>query len=412
MSYIPLTSKKKVINAVLIALSFIPLLLLMLAPDLHAKPSDNLNRLLSKNDAVLVIDGNDNTLFSKNADNMLIPASTLKIFTSLSAIHILGRDFRFQTEFYLDEQQNLIIKGYGDPLLISETIPQIVEQIKNQVNHINDIVLDDSYFQTPIFVPGANNNSTQPYDAPNGAISVNFNTIFFKQDSNGIYISAEPQTPLLPFVLRRIQSSSLKKGRIILLSEKDEFTLYAGHLFSHFFSQNGIETKGVIRLGRVKKEDTLILNHSSMFSFFNIISGMMRYSNNFIANQLLLTMGAKTYGPPGTLEKGIQAAQSYAESQFNIKNFQIVEGSGLSRQNRISAAMMAKILKAFEPYHVLLRQDKNEYYKTGTLNGIHTRAGYLKGDKGELIRFVVLVNTKGKSTRDIMKNIHQLVLSP
>ncbi len=404
--------KHNVTIIVLIVLSFISLFLFTLAPDLQAKPSDNLNHLLSKNDAAIVIDENDNTLFSQNAGNMLIPASTLKILTSLTAIHILGRDFRFQTEFYMDKQQNLIIKGYGDPLLISETMPKIVDQIGKQVKYINDIVLDDSYFNKPIIVPGAANNSIQPYDAPNGAISTNFNTVSFKQDPNGNYISAEPQTPLLPFVLKRIQASSLKKGRIILFNTKDEFTLYAGHLFSYFFNHNGIESKGVIRIGKVKDEDTLILKHSSMFSLFNIISGMMRYSNNFIANQLLLTMGAKIYGPPGTVDKGIRAVQSYAASELNIKGLQLVEGSGLSRQNRMSASMLVKTLKAFESYHLLLRQDKNEYYKTGTLNGIHTRAGYLRGDNGALIRFVVFVNTKGKSTRDIMKNIHQLVLSP
>ena len=88
----------------------------------YAGNLDVLHNLTGNTDAVLVSDSHGRTLFSKNADHRLVPASTLKILTALAALHYLGPDHRFITEFYMDHNNNLFVKGYGDPLLISEVI--------------------------------------------------------------------------------------------------------------------------------------------------------------------------------------------------------------------------------------------------------------------------------------------------
>ena len=72
---------------------------------------------------------------------------------------------------------------------------------------------------------------------------------------------------------------------------------------------------------------------------------------------------------------------------------------------------MEKILKTFEPYRSLMRHEGREFYKTGTLSGIHTRAGYIENAKGQLYRFAVLINTPGKSTRRIMHKLYSFVES-
>ena len=87
----------------------------------------------------------------------------------------------------------------------------------------------------------------------------------------------------------------------------------------------------------------------------------------------------------------------------------IVEGSGISRQNRVSALQMIGILQAFEPNFLLLRQKGRDFYKTGTLHGIHTRAGYIASKNGGSYRYVVMVNTGGKSTQPIMHQLLQLL---
>jgi D-alanyl-D-alanine carboxypeptidase/D-alanyl-D-alanine-endopeptidase (penicillin-binding protein 4) len=321
------------------------------------------------------------------------------------AFHYLGPEYKFSTEFYQDQDSNLKVKGYGDPLLVSETLMEIVSKLILSLDDdsklINDLVLDDSYFKAPVLIPGVA-SSYEPYDAPNGALCVNFNTVNFRRDKTGAYVTAEPQTPLLPFVLPRITASTMDRGRIILSRRKNEMTFYAGHLFLYFLKKQGVKLNGKIRMGRIKKCDNLIFRYPSRFSLTQIVSMLLEYSNNFIANQLLISAGAKAYGPPGTLEKGIRAALTYAKNTLEIDKVTIVEGSGISRRNRISAKSLYKILNAFKPYHFLMRRWDNSFYKTGTLKGIHTIAGYIENSKGGLYYFVVLLNTPGKSTKPIM----------
>jgi D-alanyl-D-alanine carboxypeptidase/D-alanyl-D-alanine-endopeptidase (penicillin-binding protein 4) len=373
---------------------------------LYAEKLADLNPFIGDRDAILVADPQGRIVFSKNADIQLVPASTLKIFTALVALHYLGPDYRFVTEFYQDHNSNLKVKGYGDPLLISEALAEIARDLTSipdiEFNHINDLVLDDSYFKTPITIPGVN-WSNEPYDAPIGALCVNFNTVNFKRNPNGIFVSAEAQTPLLPFVQERIDASQLNHGRILFSSQRSENTLYSGHLLLYFLKKEAIQFSGRIKTGKVQKDnDKLICRYVSSFSLMQVISKLFEYSNNFMANQLLITCGAKAYGPPGTLEKGVQAASAYAKNILKIDNIRFVEGSGISRKNRMSAVSFYKILKVFAPYHFLMHRMGKAFYKTGTLKGIHTRAGYIENKEGSLYSFVVLVNTPGKSPKPIM----------
>jgi D-alanyl-D-alanine carboxypeptidase/D-alanyl-D-alanine-endopeptidase (penicillin-binding protein 4) len=87
---------------------------------------------------------------------------------------------------------------------------------------------------------------------------------------------------------------------------------------------------------------------------------------------------------------------------LKINNFKIVEGSGISRENKISAHNLHIVLEAFAPHYNLMRREGRAFYKTGTLSGISTRAGYIENSKGGLYRFVVLINTPGKSADPIL----------
>jgi D-alanyl-D-alanine carboxypeptidase/D-alanyl-D-alanine-endopeptidase (penicillin-binding protein 4) len=382
--------------------------------NLHAENIDSVTNLIGDQDAILVADHQGRMIVSKNADKKLIPASTLKILTSLVSMHYLGPDYRFTTEFYLDNDSNLKIKGYGDPLLTSEILEEISKALDSRLDaehkNVKDIVLDDSYFKQPIIIPGIS-SSLQPYDAPNGALCANFNTVYFKRLENGKYVSAEEQTPLLPFALRKAIKSKLTMGRVVLSHKESENALYFGYLFKYFLEKQGIKFNGSIRLGSVNKENNrLVFKYVSDFSIKKIISKLLEHSNNFIANQLLIATGAKLYGPPGTLDKGVLAAKNYAENILNLKDLSIVEGAGISRKNRISAKSLYKTIEAFIPYHNLMQKKEREFYKTGTLKDINTRAGYIKSNKEELYSFVVMINTPGKTTETIMEMMLKILL--
>jgi D-alanyl-D-alanine carboxypeptidase/D-alanyl-D-alanine-endopeptidase (penicillin-binding protein 4) len=289
----------------------------------HSKPifADQLNsldRLIGNKDAIVVADPKGKILYSKNWNQKLIPASTLKILTALVAIHHLGKDYQYKTEFYLDHQSNLKVKGYGDPLLISEILMRIAKALSPNLKHVKNIVLDDSYFTQPLTIPGIS-ESSEPYDAPNGALCANFNTVNFQRTKKGNYISAEPQTPLLPFAINRIKKSNVYQGRVVLTHKKKEATLYVGHLLAYFLNNEGIRFSGNINIGPVNaSNDKCIYTFISPYTLEEMIVELLEYSNNFMANQLLITAGATVYGPPGSLEKGIQAVRSYGRVELGI----------------------------------------------------------------------------------------------
>ena len=152
------TPKIRLISPVWFPLIFLWLLCIAQLQISYAGNLDDLHNLVGNQDAVLVADSKGGILFSKNADQQLIPASTLKILTALVALDYLGPDHRFVTEFYLDQEDNLIVKGYGDPLLVSEALVQIATVLATRLHsrkkRINDLVLDASYFDDPIVIPG------------------------------------------------------------------------------------------------------------------------------------------------------------------------------------------------------------------------------------------------------------------
>ncbi len=373
----------------------------------QAQTVSRLLSLIQEKDAVLLTDPQGKVLASGNAEKLLVPASTLKILTALVALHYLGEDFRFVTECYSDKDQNLKIKGYGDPLFVSDVMPEFARQVQARIHRYKDLVLDDSAFQQPLQIPGVT-ETTEPYDAPNGAFCANFNTISFQKTSGGKYVSAEPQTPLVPFALSRIRVSGTDSGRIVFSHSQGESVLYAGHLVASFLMQQGMASSGQIRIGRAEEGDRLLIRYVSPYLLTDVISKLMEYSNNFIANQLFITAGIQAYGLPGTIDKGIRASQEFLRKEMQIETLQLAEGSGISRENKLSAMHLDQLLVRFYPYRQLMRRQGNELFKTGTLTGVRTRAGYIEDGKGGSYRFVVMINTSGKTVDPVMEIIRGL----
>ena len=408
-----INGKKQVRAVILAVFFFIPVFLPCPAKG-ASSPLQEIKRLAGPMDAALLADPSGRVIVSVNASERLIPASTLKLLTALTAFHYLGEDYRFKTEFYVRDDGSLVIKGFGDPLLVSEDVQSIAAFLRKHMDFVHHIILDDTYFAKPLIIPGTERDSIQPYDAPCGALSVNFNSFGFRLQEDGSPVSAEPQTPFVDIAREKIISltstAALCSGRIPLSCENNEVPRYAGQVFAFFLAESGIRVTGEIRAGKADPgRDMLVYRHVSSLNLTEIITRLMKSSNNFIANQVFLAAGAKAYGPPATLEKGIRAVKQVAADELKIKGISMVEGSGISRENRLSADNFLKILKAFQLHYHLLRHQDGEYFKTGTLNGIHTRVGYLEGADGRLYPFVALINTPGEKTDSIMKNFKRLI---
>ena len=353
-----------------------------------------LNRLSSK-DSLIVADPDGRILVSKNETIHFIPASTLKLLTSLAALHHLGPDHRFLTEFAVDSKHNLKIRAYGDPLLISEVWREVAGILSKKTCNVNNLLLDTTYFSHPIVIPGRH-RSTNPYDAPVGALCANFNTVFFDRDKKGKIVSAEKQTPLIPYARKKILSLGLKKGRYTFSHDPEDAARYAGELLGYFLKRRGVKFNGKILLGTSNPEDKIILSYRSPFTLEQVLKKMLEFSSNFIANQITIALGARVCAPPGNLPKGVRVLNGYAAKKLGLKNITVVEGSGISRKNRVSALDMLVVLKRFEPYRRLLVRKDNVFFKTGSLRGIRTRAGYIQATDG-IYSFVVYL--KGEDLR-------------
>jgi D-alanyl-D-alanine carboxypeptidase/D-alanyl-D-alanine-endopeptidase (penicillin-binding protein 4) len=364
------------------------------------------NAFADNNIGVLLTDSQGKIIYEQNRNKPYIPASILKILTSLAALETLGEDFRYTTHYSYDHtNRNLYIKGFGDPLLISEVISRFCDDIilKTKAVSIHNIILDHTFFDTTIAIPGTG-DSNNPYDAPIGALCANFNTIAFKWDARlKQYTSAESQTPLLDIFKTDIKKTDLLNGRIILSRKQSE--LYLGQLLQYFINSKGVRITGKVMTGKYQGVVDNDFIFASPFGMKDIIKKLLQFSNNFIANQLFLTIGAATYGPPAELGKGRKVLTEYTKSKLGIENVSIFEGSGLSRKNQISPNQMIQILQRFSSYHDLLNRSGNDFFKTGTLTGIRTRAGYLIGKSGELYPYVIMVNQKGKNYHSILKQL-------
>ncbi len=356
-----------------------------------AQEFPSISAQISSQDVLLLARHGGQIVYKTNETRKFSPASTLKVLTALTAIHHMGRRYRFPTEFYLDRENNLTIKGYGDPLLISEIWENIAATLASKVASCKDIILDDSYFVSNISIPGID-RSTNPYDAPVGALCANFNTVFFERDEAGRLVSAEPQTPLTPMALDHMDALGLDRDRHTVVQTSAEAARYAGELFAHFFRKKGADFRGTIRRGIIGEEDRLIYRYDSVFALEENLQRMLEYSNNFMANQILLALGAHMHGPPGTLNKGVRVVCHYAKAVLGLKHIEIVEGSGVSRQNKVSALDMLGLLRAFEPYRRLLPREGPLLYKTGTLKDLKTAAGYIEFGQTEPYYFVAFLH--------------------
>ncbi len=364
-------------------------------------------RKIPRNAGVLVVDAGGTVLASQHSSDRYVPASTLKILTALAALHCLGPMYRFKTNFYLTSAHNLVVKGYGDPFLISEVLQDMADHLAGEVESFGDLLLDDTFFAPGISIPGQG-LSTNPYDAPPGALCANFNTIFFTTDDQGHILSAEPQTPMIPFAREKIRSLKEKNGRYTFSHDRGQAALYTGELLSFFLKRKGLLRKGRIRRGIAKPGDRLIYTYYSPFTLEDVIKKMFEFSNNFVANQLFLSMGAKVSGPPATLEKGVRSVLGYAEKNLGLKDLKIVEGSGISRKNRISPEDMLVVLRRFRPCRALLPREGPFLYKTGTLRGIRARSGYIEKRPGNTGYIVLFLKSGHPDTDDLMRCLERL----
>lgn len=365
-------------------------------------------RALAPQGIVYVIDEQGNELIAQNAGTPFVPASVAKVVTAWLAMEILGPDYRFKTHFYLDENRVLYVRGGGDPMLVSEELallaPALVAAIGTEP--ITGMVLDPSYYPEKVSIPGIEDNS-RSYNALNSALAVNFNTINAVRSGSTV-VSGEKQTPITPLAISQFKARGPKgRGRISLAKDPELSLLYAGELLAAFIGQAGGKVDGEITIGPVPPGLQPVYVHQQSRTLAAIINLLLIGSNNYIANQVFLEIGAARYGAPVSLEKSLKVANEMLAQHGLQDDIYLEEGSGLSRGNRFTAQGLAKVLDLFVTYAELMHGRDGGTNKTGTMSGIRTLAGYADTANHGRVRFVIALRGGGRLRYSVLKAIEQ-----
>jgi len=342
-------------------------------------------------EVVYVVDAQDRVLVDINGETPFIPASTLKVFTTLLAAQHLGLDEHFTTEFFQDGDR-LVIRGNGDPYLVSEELTRIANALRIRLDgkRLARVVVDDSFFVPHLTIPGVR-GSANPYDAPNSATSANFNTISVAR-RNGKLVSAEAQTPLTPLAESLARRYRIRgSARIPLSNNNGEAARYAGELLAAKLRAAGVKVSGGVDAGRAPAEPPLYVHENSR-TVGNVCQELLYHSNNYIANQVFLAVGAKVEGAPASLDKSRRVSQRFIAAHPELEEVVVIEGSGLSYDNRVTAPAMAALLKLFAPFRYLLKEKDGVPHKTGTLFVTRTLVGYLNTESHGTVRFVIALD--------------------
>lgn len=326
---------------------------------------------------LLMLDKQGRAIMADHANTALIPASTTKLVTAWLALKHWGEGHHFKTNFYLDNATDTLwIKGSGDPFLVSEEILSIAKNIKKKgVKRISAIGLDSSLFQKNVLLPGTG-ASNNPYDAVPSAIAANFNTINIKR-IDGRVVSAEPQTPLTAYAKNFSNQLNRRSLRINTGPNPANAEKNFAELLAIFLRKQGIEVGSKIIRGQIDKQP-LFYTHINSKSLAEMIRPMLKYSTNFLANQLILVLSAETYHRPANKADVQQYMEQELTKKFHWTNFTMKDGAGLSRDNRLSPAQLVDLLQAFKPWKNLLPEIETKIFaKSGTLNKISTLAGYI-----------------------------------
>ncbi|HTD90882.1 MAG TPA: D-alanyl-D-alanine carboxypeptidase/D-alanyl-D-alanine-endopeptidase, partial [Burkholderiales bacterium] len=291
------------------------------------------------------------------AEQSLNPASVMKLVTTYAGLELLGPAYQWSTEIYIDGdlQQdiltgNLVIKGGGDPKFAIENFWLLLRALRAKgVREIRgDLILDRSLFSTEFPDPGRfDNEATQPYNTTPDALLTNFKTftLAFVPDaeSRSVRITADPPLPQLQIVndLKLIEGAcgawmNRFKVQIQDIGDSTRLTFagpysqqcgeqisyysvmghrgYVAGLFQHLWRELGGTFNGRVREGQASANAIKVVSQNSP-ALSEIVRDINKFSNNVMARQLLLTIGAAAGGTQATPERGARAVQQFFASK-------------------------------------------------------------------------------------------------
>ena len=406
---------------------------------------------------ILVVSLRDGrTLYERDADLMLIPASNQKLLTSAAALDRLGADFRFVTRLWVNGEVDpqgvlhgdLILQGSGDPTLLLSHIEAMAEAVeKAGIRRVDSYLLyDESLFD------GVRRGWDWAWDDEPYYYSPCLSAVCIERNAVTVFVSPgekvgdPPRIRLLPstdYLLVRNEAATspagtpvtiyitreharniaVVRGQIPLDARPDsarqalsveEPPRYTMWLLREALEKRGITTRYRTPLpDRVPAGARLIHIHTSP-PLGEILPLLNKPSDNLIAECLMRTLGAVIHRE-GSAEAGERVMLEFLKQVgMNLAALNIVDGSGLSRRNQVSAKNLVTLLRYMASHPqakvfigslpiagvdgtlrnrmVNTPAQGKVRAKTGSLGRVSTLSGYLTTQGGEELAFAILMN--------------------
>ena len=428
----------------------------------------------AKSSAVVLNATTGERLYSRNGIVPRIPASNTKILTAAAALETLGEDFTFHTDVFRRDQVvngvldgRLYLKGYGDPTTRQSDLAALARQVKAAgiAKVTGRLVVDSSYFDHVRYNPGWSTGYAADYYAgeisaltlaPNADLDSGTVIIRYAPGRAGqrakittipaaaaAYLNivnktttSTPGTSTTFSASRRHGSNTITvRGRVPagraggswqITVHKPE--LYAGAVFRAELAKLKIKVVGPTMIGSTPTSNRKRVARDRSMTLARLLVPFMKLSNNMHAEALTKTMG-RVKGGSGSWKAGLAVTTGYLRRiQVPMAGVSLTDGSGLTRQNRITGRAMARLLyKArkepwFEAFYrsfpvagnrkrlvggtlrnrmIHSQAAGNARGKTGTLTGVTALSGYVTGADGRKYVFVMLSNYTGASPRPV-----------
>lgn len=373
------------------------------------------------------------------------PASNQKLITAIAAVELLGADYRFRTTVSRAGER-LILRGEGDPDLHVADLHALAAMViaRGELEGVTRIVIDDDAFDSRALGPGFRSDGPgDSYLAPSGALAIDYATVEVivrpGRFQRAAEVEIEPAGAAIELFNRAttgagspsVSTRAGEDGRTIVEVEGSipgghapirirrrvaDPGLLAASVFAELLAaQSGLPALPVVReplLGSGEAEPIAIHESAPLCV---VLASALRYSNNFTAEQVLRTMAWRASGRPGSWEDGVALLERFAAaispSEAGVQQF--VNGSGLSREGRLSPRFINDVVALIErpgsEAQALLSSfakaggegtlrgrvpgaGSRVLAKTGTYAGASTLSGVVDDRRGRRLGFSILIN--------------------
>lgn len=405
------------------------------------------------------------SLYRKNYKSLMHPASNMKILTSVAGLFFLGPDYNFETTLYYKGEINdnlldgdLYVVGGFDPEFSLADLDYFVEAIDSLgIEEINgNLYADVSRIDTLFWGEGWMWDDDPSTDSPYlSSLNINMNSVDVfvigtkvGERANVVinpysqYFEIVNETVTVPPDSRNsywvTRDWINRKNAIIVTGEVREKEKISGNehpfglnvvqpdmyfltLFEESLERRGIKING--KKGNFWLPYSALHIRTFLRPFLGVIKGLNKKSLNLNAEMVLYALAEKFFGKPATAKNGIKVINTLISLVgMDPTKYKLVDGSGLSRYNLVSAELITEILKYIyynepELFSILADSfpiagvdgtleermkgkytENNVKAKTGTLTGTSTLSGYLTSQNGHQIAFSIMMENYVNST--------------